>query len=198
MSAELAREGRGACVSTHASGVGAFGPVPPQRALLAPRAPRPRSELDSAPLKKVLSVSARELRMADESEWLSPGLSPRSRPVRHDRVVGFLGVVGGAWVATRDRDCSKELDRSRTGSWALGHFRPRGICRCVGPRKVWRSGTVWRGLAALPPRSCRDKLDGTLLKSLKVWRFRPGGMGGRVAPGAACSLAPILDAKDHT
>lgn len=190
MSAEIARTGRGACVFAHASGVGAFGPVPPRVASIAPRA---QSRLDSAPLKKVLSVSARELRgVADEPGRLSLGLSPVAQIVAPGGPVGFFGVVGGAWAAAPARDCAKELDRSRSYSWVLGCFGQRDI----GPRKVWWSGTVWRGLAAFPPSSFDDKLDATPLESLEVWRFRPKGMGGRVAPGAACSLAPTLTAKD--
>lgn len=108
----------------------------------------------------------------------------------------FLGVLGGAWAVARDRACSKELDSNRAGSWVLGHFRQSGIGQCVGPRKVWWSGSVWRGLAGLLPRSCRDKFDGTPLKSLKAWHFRQADIGGRVAQVAACSLYPSPNAKD--
>lgn len=79
-------------------------------------------------------------------------------------------------------------DRSRGYSWVLGRLGRRNLC----PRK----DAVWRALIALPSRSFCEKLDGTPFKGLKVWQSRPGGMGGRVAPGAACSSAPILDAKD--
>ncbi len=184
MSVEIARTGRGACVSAHASGVVAFGPVLAQRAALAPTPTSSRDQLDCAALKKVLNVTARELRgVADESGRLGLGLAPRSQPVRPGEVVGFLEVVGGAWAASPARDCSKELDRSRAGCWVLGQFRQRGIGRCVDPRKVEKSGTVWRGLAALSPSSCRDKLDGTPLKNLKVWHSRQVGIGGRGASG---------------
>lgn len=175
--AEIARRRRGVCVTAHASGVGAFGPLP---ADVAP--PAAIFPLDSARLKKVLSVSARELcGAADEPGRQSPRLSLRARLRDGDGVVGFLGVVGGACAASPARVYSKELNRSRAGCWVLGHFRQRGIGRCVGPSKVEKSGTVWRGLAALPPSSCCDKLDGTPLQSLEVWHFRPDGIGGRAA-----------------
>src|SRR5687768_14105185 len=111
--AEVARAGHRACVSARASGVGAVGPISPQPTTCAPSAARLRDQLDCAALKKVLSVSARELRgAAGESGRLGPGLAPRAQPVRPGGVVGFLGVVGGAWAASPARDCSKELDRS--------------------------------------------------------------------------------------
>lgn len=156
----------------------------------------PLSELDSGPRNKVLSVSARELCAGSEEPGRpldEPGLSRDALFVRPDGVVGFLGVVAGAWAGALHRDCAKNIDRSRGYSWVLGRFGQGGI----GPRKISKSGTVWRGLTALLPRSFDDKLDATPLKSLRVWHFRQKGIGGGVASGTPSSLAlSFIDARD--
>lgn len=163
-----------------------------------PRPPGPIFPLDSEPSKKVLSVSARELRGAlDEvgQPGVGLGLPGFADLVAPDGKVGILGVVGGARAATQDRDCAKDLDASRGCSWVLGRLGQRDI----GPRKVSKSVMVWRGLLALPPRSCDNKLDATLLESLRVRHSRQGGIGERFALRAACSLAPSsINAKDCT
>jgi len=95
--------------------------------------------------------------------------------------VWFLGIVGHAWARATAPDCVENIDTSGLDSWIIGQLCRREGVACVAAAelkgKVAKSGVVWRGLVASPPRPSVDKFNTIPLKSLKVGHF-PEKEGG--------------------